>query len=313
MNPTDGTETPAEELATHVGPAGIDIAYQRFGNPAAPPVLLIMGVAAQMIHWPVMLCRALAQHGLSVIRFDNRDVGRSTHMTGAPVPDLPAALAGDLSSASYTLRDMAADAVGMLDVLGLDSAHVVGASMGGGIAQHMAIEHPRRVRSLTSIMWTTGARDVGQPDPEALRVMFAGPPAQTRDEVVAQALRAASAVGSPGFAVDEAEIAARAGEAFDRNHDRLGVARQAVATVASGDITARLAAVTAPTLVVHGLADRMCDASGGRATAAAIPGAALWLVEGLGHNLPPAFRPELARRMAAHMQRVEARRAGQCA
>jgi pimeloyl-ACP methyl ester carboxylesterase len=231
-------------------------------------------------------------------------------MTGAPAPDLPAALAGDPSSASYTLRDMAADAVGLLDVLGLDSAHVVGASMGGAIAQTMAIEHPRRVRSLTSIMFTTGAPGVGQPHPEALQALFGGPPATTREEVVAQAVRAVRVVGSPGFAVDEAEVAARAGRAFDRDPDRLAPARQAVATVASGDRTARLARLDVPTLVIHGLADRLADPSGGRATAAAIPGAELWLVEGLGHDLPPGFRPMLEDRLAAHVRRVEAARTG---
>lgn len=300
--------TPAEERATNVGPAGLDIAYQRFGDPAAPPVLLIMGVAAQMIHWPDALCRELAGHGLYILRFDNRDAGRSTHLASAPVPDLRAVMAGDLSSVSYTLSDMAADTVGLLDVLGIHSAHLVGASMGGAIAQTVAIEHPARVRSLTSILFTTGNKAVGQPDPEALREVFSGPPARTRDEVIAQALRASRIVGSPGFVSDEEELAARAGLAFDRGHDPLGAARQGAATVASGDRTERLSRLSVPTLVIHGLADRMCDASGGRATAAAIPGAELWLIEGLGHNLPPALRPELARRIAAHIERAEAAR-----
>jgi pimeloyl-ACP methyl ester carboxylesterase len=311
MRLVDGIDvTLTEELATNVGPAGIDVAYQRFGDPGAPPVLLIMGLGVQLIHWPDSFCHELAGHGLHAIRFDNRDAGRSTHLMDAPVPDLPAALAGDLSSASYTLSDMAADAVGLLDVLGVDSAHLVGASMGAGIAQTMAIEHPARVRSLTSMMFTTGRAGVGQPDPAATSVLFAGPPARTRDEVVAQALLAARTVGSTGFVIDEAEVVARAGLAFDRGHDPPGIARQAVATVASGDRTARLGALAVPALVVHGLADRLVDASGGRATAAAIPGAELWLVEGLGHDLPPALRPELARRIAAHVLRAEARRRG---
>jgi pimeloyl-ACP methyl ester carboxylesterase len=139
-------DDPTETLATNIGPAGITLAYQRFGDPAAPPVLLIMGIVAQMIHWPDDLCRTLADHGLHVIRFDNRDAGRSTHMIDAPPPDLPAALAGDFTSASYTLTDMAADAVALLDALGLASAHLVGASMGGAIAQLVAIEHATRVR-----------------------------------------------------------------------------------------------------------------------------------------------------------------------
>ncbi|PCC69192.1 Pimeloyl-ACP methyl ester carboxylesterase [Nannocystis exedens] len=309
MRLADGIDLPlTEELARNVGPAGIDIAYQRLGDPAGPPVLLIMGMAAQLIHWPDSFCQELAGHGLHLIRFDNRDAGRSTHLTNAPAPNLPAVLAGDLSTVSYTLSDMAADTVGLLDVLGIDSAHVVGASMGGAIAQTVAIEHPARVRSLTAIMSTTGDASVGQAAPEVLSVLFAGPPGNTRDEVVAHALRVFRAAGSSGFDTDEAELAARAGLAFDRGHDPLGIARQAVASVASGDRTARLAAIAAPTLVIHGLADRLCDASGGRAIAAAIPGAELWLVEGQGHDLPPALRPELARRIAAHVRRAEAGR-----
>src|SRR5579863_10192493 len=170
-----------EDKASNVGPTGIDIAYHRIGKPHAPTVLLIMGVAAQSIHWPDAFCHALVDRGLQVIRFDNRDAGLSTHLTDAPPPDLPAALAGDLSSVSYTLSDMAADAVGLLDVFGFGKAHVVGASMGGAIGQTMAIEHPGRVRSLTSMMSTTGSMQVGQPSPDVLREVFSGPRAVTRD------------------------------------------------------------------------------------------------------------------------------------
>jgi pimeloyl-ACP methyl ester carboxylesterase len=198
-----------DEKASKVGPAGIDIAYQRLGNPDAPVVMLIMGVAAQSIHWPDAFCHALVNRGLQVIRFDNRDVGLSTHLTEAPPPDLPAALAGDLSSVSYTLSDMAADAVGLLDVLGFEKAHVAGASMGGAIAQTMAIEHPDRVRSLTSMMSTTGDMSVGQASPDVLREVFSAPRAVTRDEVIQQMLRAFRAVGSPGYPNDEKEVASR--------------------------------------------------------------------------------------------------------
>jgi pimeloyl-ACP methyl ester carboxylesterase len=296
-----------DEKASNIWPAGIDIAYQRLGDRAAPPVLLIMGIAAQSITWPDSFCREVVDRGLQVIRFDNRDSGLSTHLTGAPPPDLPAALAGDLSSASYTLSDMAADAVGLLDALGFEEAHVVGASMGGAIAQTMAIEHPDRVRSLTSMMSTTGSMSVGQPSPDALREVFGGPRPVTRDEVIEQALRASRAVGSPGYPRDEIETAARAGRAYDRAYDPIGVARQAVATVASGDRTDRLRNVNIPTLVIHGLADRMCDVSGGRATAEAIPGAELVLIEGMGHDLPPGLRPQLAARIAEFVWRVENR------
>jgi pimeloyl-ACP methyl ester carboxylesterase len=294
-----------EEKSIRVGPAGIDIVYERLGNPDAPVVLLIMGIAAQLIHWPDAFCAALVGQGLQVIRFDNRDAGQSTHMTEAPAPNLPAAMAGDLSSASYTLSDMAGDAVGLLDALGIGKAHVVGASMGGAIGQTMAIEHAERVRSLTSMMSTTGNVSVGQPSPQALREVFGGPRATTRDEVIQQMVRTARAVGSPGYPVDEGEVAERAGLAYDRSFDPIGVARQAVASVASGDRTERLRSLAVPTLVIHGLADRLCDVSGGRATAEAIPGAELVAIEGMGHNLPPALRVELAERIANFVWGVE--------
>src|SRR5579862_3229574 len=183
-----------EQKASNIGPAGIEICYGRIGEPDAPAALLIMGLAAQSIHWPDQFCPALVDAGLQVIRFDNRDAGLSTHMTSAPAPNLPAALAGDFSSVSYTLSDMASDAIGLMDALGIGKAHVVGASMGGFIAQTMAIEHPDRLCSLTSMMSTTGNMQVGQPSPEALREMFSGPPANTRDEVIQQRLRAFRAV-----------------------------------------------------------------------------------------------------------------------
>jgi pimeloyl-ACP methyl ester carboxylesterase len=300
-------ESIVDEKASHVGPAGIDIAYQRAGKPDAPVVLLIMGIAAQSIHWPDAFCNALVEAGLQVIRFDNRDAGLSTHLTDAPPPNLPAVLAGDLSSASYTLSDMAADTVGFLDALGFGKAHMVGASMGGFIAQTIAIEHPERVRSLTSMMATTGNIQVGQPSPDVLREVFSGPPANTRDEVIQQRVRAFRAVGSPGYPADDREVAARAGRAYDRSHDPIGVARQAVASVASGDRTERLRRLDVPTLVIHGLADRMCDVSGGRATAEAIPGAELVLIEGMGHDLPPGLRRQLAGRIAEFVWRAEGR------
>lgn len=296
-----------DERASKVGPAGIDIAYQRLGKPDAPAVLLIMGLAAQSIAWPDAFCQALVDRGLQVIRFDNRDAGLSTHITEAPPPNLPAALAGDLSSVSYTLSDMAADTVGLLDVLGFEKAHVAGASMGGAIAQTIAIEHPNRVHSLTSMMSTTGNMSVGQPSPEVLRELFSGPRATTREEVIQQMVRAFRAVGSPGFPADEQEVAERAGRAYDRSYDPIGVARQAIASVASGDRTERLRHLQVRTLVIHGLADRMCDVSGGRATAEAIPGAELVLIEGMGHDLPPGLRSQLAERIAEFVWSAEGR------
>jgi pimeloyl-ACP methyl ester carboxylesterase len=295
------------ERATNVGPARIDIAYERLGDPHAPPVLLIMGLGAQLIAWPDGFCDQLVRRGLHLIRFDNRDAGQSTHLTGAPPADMAAAFAGDYSSASYTLSDMAADAVGLLDALGIDSAHVVGASMGGFIAQTIAIEHPRRVRSLTSMMSTTGDPAVGQMHADTLRAIT-GPPPTTREEVVQRTLDVARVVGSPGFPPDLEGVADRAGRAFDRAFDPPGLARQGVAVLASGDRTPRLRSLDVPALVIHGADDRMWDVSGGRATAAAIPGAELVVIDGMGHDLPRALWPQLATKIAEVVGRGESRR-----
>lgn len=296
-----------EQLARSVGPARLDIAYERRGRPTDPVVLLVMGIATQLVHWPPGFLDALVARGLQVVRFDNRDSGHSTHLHDAPPADLPAALRGDLSSASYTLSDMAADAVGLLDVLKLDAAHVVGVSLGGAIAQTMAIEHPKRVRSLTSMMSTTGDVTVGQIHPATMKSVFGGPPAHTREEVVARALRAFEVLGSPAYPTAPAYVAEVAGIAYDRDHDDVAVARQGVASVASGDRSRLLRALDVPTLVLHGLADTMCDPSGGRATAAAIPGAELVLIEGMGHNLPPGLWERMAAHIAQVVERGEAR------
>ncbi len=284
----------------------IRIAYERLGDPAAPLVILMMGIGAQLIAWPDGLCDALVARGLQLVRFDNRDAGLSTHLTGAPAPNLPAALAGDYTSASYTLSDMAADCVGLLDVLEFASAHFVGASMGGFIAQTVAIEYPARVRSLTSIMATTGDPKVGQAHPDVLREFAKSGPATTREHVVARNVDIVRIVGSPGYPADEHAVAERAGRAFDRAFDPIGMARQAVAVIASGDRTAKLRELDVPVLVIHGADDKMCDVGGGRATAAAIRGAELIVIDGMGHDLPAALWPQLADAIAAHVLRANA-------
>ncbi len=282
----------------------VELAYETFGSPEGAPLLLVMGLATQMIGWPDDLCRMLAERGLYVVRFDNRDIGLSTHLDSAGAPDVLAVMGGDHSRVAYRLADMAEDTAGLLDALGLDSAHVVGASMGGMIAQSLAIRHPERVRSLTSIMSTTGDPAVGAPAEAALGVLLA-PPATDRDSAVQRAVDTYRVIGSPGFEFDEHGLRERAGLSFDRAYDPAGVARQLAAILASPDRTADLARVAVPTLVVHGAQDALVDVSGGRATAAAIPGAELFVVDGMGHDLPRAVWPQLVDRITALVDRVE--------
>jgi pimeloyl-ACP methyl ester carboxylesterase len=286
---------------------GIELAYERFGDASDPPLLLVMGLATQMLGWPDEFCAQLAGRGLCVVRFDNRDVGLSTHLHDAPAPNVPAALMGDTSSASYTLSDMARDAAGLLDRLGIESAHVVGASMGGMIAQTLAIEQPERVRSLTSIMSTTGDPRVGGASQEALGVLLA-PPARDRAEAIERTVATYRVIGSPGYAFDEAALRERAGLSFDRGYDPAGAARQLLAVLAAGDRTERLRRLDLAALVIHGGDDPLVRPSGGRATAAAIPGAELVELDGMGHDLPRALWPELVERIAGLVQRVEAER-----
>ncbi len=292
------------EMARRVGPARLDIAYERFGDPASPPLLLIMGLGTQMLGWPDGFCSALAASGVHVIRFDNRDIGLSSHLTNAPAPDVRAVMMGDASSASYRLSDMAGDVVGLLDSLGLDSAHLVGASMGGMIAQTLAIEHPDRVRSLTSIMSSTGDPSVGQATQRAIGALLS-PPAATRDEAIERTVSIVRVIGSPGFELDEADLRWRTGLAYDRADDPVGVGRQLVAIAASGARTSALESVSVPALVLHGADDPLVDVSGGRATARAIPGAELIVFDGMGHNLPRELWAEIARRIGALVQRAE--------
>ena len=258
-----------------------------------------------MIGWSEGFCTELVNRRLRVIRFDNRDVGLSSHLSAAPIPDFKAALSGDTSSAAYNLSDMAADTIGLMDTLELGSAHIMGASMGGFIAQTIAIEYPERVRSLTSMMATTGDLSVGQPSPEVMRLLFSGSSPTTREEVMEKAVVAWRLVGSPGFPRDEDEVRERAGLAYDRSYDQLGTMRQSIAVLASGDRTERLRSIKVPTLVIHGADDRMCDVSGGRATASAIVGAELEVIEGMGHNLPRVLWPRIASLISNLVQRVE--------
>ncbi|MDW5610091.1 MULTISPECIES: alpha/beta fold hydrolase [Mycolicibacterium] len=294
----------SEQIAHGVGPDRLDIAYRRHGHSGDPAAVLIMGIAAQLVNWPPEFIRALTDRGLQVIVFDNRDTGRSTHLDSAPA-DLSAVQAGDLTSVSYTLSDMAADTVGLMDHLGIRAAHLVGASMGGAIAQTIAIEHPDRTLSLSSMMSTTGAPEVGAAHPDVMAALFGEPPVTTREEEAARAIRAATVVRSPAYPPDPAAIARRAGIAYDRSHDIAGITRNAVAVVASGDRTGALRTLKIPTLVIHGRADRMCDPSGGRATAAAIPGAQLELIDGMGHDIPAPLYDRIADLIAENARRSD--------
>jgi pimeloyl-ACP methyl ester carboxylesterase len=284
---------------------GIEIAYETFGERSDPALLLVMGLGVQMIHWHPELCAALAERGFYVIRFDNRDIGHSAKIEGGPEPNLMAAMTRDASSASYTLEDMADDAVGLLDHLGVETAHVMGASMGGMIGQTMAIRHPTRVLSLTSIMSTTGAPEVGQPLAEALPALITPAPSG-REPYVEYVLGIWRVIGSPGFDRDETWIREVAGEAYDRSFNPIGVARQLLAVVASGDRTQALGQVRAPTLVIHGREDPLIQLSGGEATAEAVPGAELLVIPGMGHDLPREVWPRMIDAVVANSERAKA-------
>ena len=275
---------------------GIRIAYEEFGDPGATPMLLVMGLGAQMILWREDFCETLAGRGYRVIRFDNRDVGESTWMDDLGMPDVLAVLgavaAREPVAAPYLLRDMAADAAGLLAALAIERAHVVGASMGGMIAQTLAIEHPERVRSLTSIMSSTGNPDLPPPRPDAMGVLLTPPPPD-REGAIERGVMVFRTIGSPGFPFDEAEIRSLAERSYDRGINPVGVARQLVAILASGSRVDALRALRVPALVVHGVDDPLVPFAAGQDTAHAIPDAALLAIEGMGHDMPRPLWPRL--------------------
>ncbi len=282
---------------------GVDIHYETIGDPADPPLLLIMGLGAQMIGWPDDFCAALAGRGFRVIRFDNRDIGLSSGFDELGRPDFAAILGGDPATVPYLLSDLADDTAALLKELGVDRAHVVGASMGGMVAQQLTIDHPDLVASLCSIMSTTGDRTVGHASPEAI-ALLSRPPAADRDAAIAAAVASARVIGSPGYPATEDEIRQRAGAVYDRSFRPAGFARQYAAILGSGDRTAGLGAVTVPALVIHGEDDPLIGVSGGRATAAAIPGAELIVVPGMGHDLPRVLWPQLIDAIEANARRA---------
>lgn len=287
---------------------GIEIEFESFGDPSCPPVLLVMGLGGQMLLWDEQFCEALAERGHRVVRFDNRDVGLSTKLAHHGLPDVFAAFGsaaqGQPVDAPYTLHDMADDAAALLDAMEIESAHVVGASMGGMIAQTLSFRHAPRVRSLVSIMSTTGNPALPPPRPAAMMALTTAPPAE-REANVEHAVGLWRTIGSPGFPFDEDYIRTRAARLYDRAFHPEGVARQLVAILASGDRRPHLAAVRAPALVIHGLDDPLVPVEGGRDTAAAIPDAALMEIPGMGHDMPRTLWPTLVDAIAGHVERAE--------
>ena len=270
----------------------IEICFETFGDPADPGLLLVMGLGTQMLGWHEDFCNDLAGRGFHVIRYDNRDIGRSTILSSAPVPTLGQILRRDKRAASYTLAEMAGDGVGVLDHLEIERAHLVGVSMGGMIAQTIAARRPERVLSLTSIMSSTGSRWRGQPALRTYR-QFLRPVSTDRAAYIAQTAALFEIIGSPGFERGDDDLRDLLGAMYDRGHDPGSVSRQLAAILASGDRTAELRHITAPTLVIHGTADKLVAPSGGRATARAIPGARLLKIEGMGHDLPRGAWPQI--------------------
>jgi len=284
---------------------GLDIEYESFGDPSAPAILLIMGLGMQLIAWPDAFCQHLVARGFRVIRFDNRDTGLSGRISGGKRPKLMwAMIAARLRlplRTPYTLNDMAADAIGLIDGLGIARAHVVGASMGGMIAQVLAARYPQRVLSLTSIMSSSGNPRLPLPKRHAMKALLSKPADPRNPEIVIEHLvRVFGVIGSPAFPADPAELRQRVGRSVRRGYYPDGVARQLLAVIASGDRRKLLRTIVAPTLVIHGGADPLVPLDAGRDTARNIPGSRLLVVDGMGHDLPPALYQRLAEAIAAH-------------
>ena len=286
---------------------GIELEYDTFGQSSARPLVLIMGLGAQMILWDEEFCETLAAHDFFVVRFDNRDVGLSSKLDDAGVPNIFAAIQAASTNQSvdapYTLHDMADDTICLMEAIGLERAHVVGASMGGMIAQTLAIRHPSRLLSLTSIMSTTGNPEVPSATPQAMQVLLTPVPSE-REAYIERSLRTWRVIGSPGFPFDEERIRRRSARSFDRAFHPAGVARQLVAIIASGNRKDALRDVTVPTLVIHGDADPLARVEGGRDTAAAIPDAELLIIAGMGHDLPREAWPRIIDAIDAHARKA---------
>ncbi|MBI3677065.1 MAG: alpha/beta hydrolase [Proteobacteria bacterium] len=291
---------------------GITLEYESFGRESDPAILLIMGFAAQMIVWPVALCQGLAAKGFRVIRFDNRDVGKSTHLAEMGAPNagemMTKMMSGQPIEAPYVLNDMAKDAAGLLDALHIKNAHIVGASMGGMIAQLVAANHPGHTKSLTSIMSTTGRRDLPQAKPEAMMAITQPPPSNSREDRIATAKKSWRVIGSPGYPATDAELHAIVEQQVDRvPYDPAGVARQMAAIFASPPRNDMLKTVRAPSLVIHGADDPLVPVEGGKDTAASIPGCQIVIVPGMAHDFTAALVPVYLSHVGDFIAGVEAR------
>jgi len=288
--------------------APIELAYDVFGSSRGRPLVLIMGIGAQRIFWDQSMCDQLVDAGFQVVRFDHRDIGESTHLEAAtprPLPLLAKSLAKiPITNVPYSLSDMANDVVGLLDALGWSTAHVVGASIGGMVAQHLAIEHPARIRSLTSIMSTPGGRRY-VPKPHALRALFSPRP-KTADEAGQHVIDLFSAIGSTAWATDTSRLREIGRAAFERGMNPRGFMRQFAAVGASGNRRPKLPSTPVPTLVIHGSRDPMFPASAGRKLASLVPHGTWLPITGMGHDLPPPLWPTLVRAIARHAERADA-------
>jgi pimeloyl-ACP methyl ester carboxylesterase len=285
---------------------GLKIAYETFGAPADPPVLLVMGLGTQMIAWPDQLCETIAGCGYFVIRFDNRDVGLSTHLSELPTPTMRDLLL-KRNSPAYTIDDMADDAVALLDALGMETAHLVGASMGGFIAQTIIARHPQRIRSLTLMMTSTGSRRVGYPKPRLFLRLLRRRVVSDRVGAIEATLDTFRIIGSPGYAFDEEHLRDLAGRSWDRAYDPRGYLRQLAAVLGQKNRTAQLHSIQVPTIVLHGLHDPLVNVSGGLALARTIPGAQFVGFAGMGHDLPRTLWPRFADEICGVAARADGR------
>lgn len=283
---------------------GITIEYEDHGDPAAPPILLVMGLGGQLTLWPIELVDALVARGFRVIRYDNRDIGLSTKFDDAGVPNVKWLLVKSLFGlpvrTPYRLADMAKDGLGLLDALGIDRAHIVGASMGGMISQHIAATFPERTLSLTSIMSTTGNRRLPRAQPEAMKALLTRPDTDDEEVRIAHGIRIARTIGSPAYPAAEERLQSRVRSDYARSYHPPGMIRQTAAIVADGDRRALLKKVTAPTLVIHGEADPLVPVAGAHDTVASIAGAKLHIIPGMGHDLPVELVDEMAEQIATH-------------